>query len=225
MSGTIWNDSNADGALAAGEPGRYGGVTVALLDSNGDVVATTTTKPDGSYSFPNLPAGSYTVDVTDDGNVLNGTWHSLGTANTPGQSQTDPKPVTVTAGVTTVVDFGYYRDPAALGNFVWDDLNKNGIQDPGEPGIDGVLVTLTVTYPNGATTTVKTVTGDDPATTGRGGEGLVQLRQPAAGRELQRQHRRRPDDYRPSEIHYLGGNAVGLRADPPEHRQRRERLG
>ncbi|MDQ2695539.1 MAG: hypothetical protein M3Z21_09235 [Pseudomonadota bacterium] len=32
--------------------------------------------------------------------------------------------------------------PARLGDFVWNDLNENGIQDPGEPGIDGVKVTL-----------------------------------------------------------------------------------
>lgn len=32
--------------------------------------------------------------------------------------------------------------PAALGDFVWDDLNKNGIQDAGEPGIAGVTVNL-----------------------------------------------------------------------------------
>ncbi len=31
-------------------------------------------------------------------------------------------------------------------------------------GSNGVLVTLTVTYPNGDTTTVTTVTGDDPST-------------------------------------------------------------
>ena len=31
---------------------------------------------------------------------------------------------------------------ANFGNFVWEDLNYNGIQDPGEPGIDGVTVRL-----------------------------------------------------------------------------------
>ncbi len=42
VSGTIWNDTNADGILS-GETGAYGGVTVALKDSNGDVVATAIT--------------------------------------------------------------------------------------------------------------------------------------------------------------------------------------
>ena len=32
--------------------------------------------------------------------------------------------------------------PAALGDFVWDDLNANGIQDAGEPGLAGVTVRL-----------------------------------------------------------------------------------
>src|SRR4029079_8169990 len=30
--------------------------------------------------------------------------------------------------------------PAAIGDFVWHDLNANGIQDSGEPGIDAVGV-------------------------------------------------------------------------------------
>jgi hypothetical protein len=30
-----------------------------------------------------------------------------------------------------------------IGDFVWNDLNKNGIQDAGEPGIAGAQVVLT----------------------------------------------------------------------------------
>jgi hypothetical protein len=33
---------------------------------------------------------------------------------------------------------------ATLGDFVWDDLNNNGVQDANEPGLDGVTVTLFV---------------------------------------------------------------------------------
>jgi len=40
-------------------------------------------------------------------------------------------------------------DPAKLGNFVFEDINKNGIQNPGEPGIEGVQATLTGTSING----------------------------------------------------------------------------
>ncbi len=31
--------------------------------------------------------------------------------------------------------------PAALGNFVWNDLDRDGVQDVGEPGVQGVTVT------------------------------------------------------------------------------------
>jgi hypothetical protein len=33
-------------------------------------------------------------------------------------------------------------DPAAIGDLVWNDLNRNGVQDSGEPGIAGVTVEL-----------------------------------------------------------------------------------
>jgi hypothetical protein len=38
-------------------------------------------------------------------------------------------------------DFGY-RNTSVIGNFVFRDLNQNGMQDPGEPGISGVTVTV-----------------------------------------------------------------------------------
>lgn len=52
----VWNDHDGDGAQDAGEPG-LNDVTVQLLDSASNVLATTVTSGDGSYSFPNLAAG------------------------------------------------------------------------------------------------------------------------------------------------------------------------
>jgi hypothetical protein len=69
---------NADGTLDAGEDRPVAGVTVVLRDANGNVVATTVTDANGNYSFTGLPDGTYTVDVTDDANLLNGYWHSTG---------------------------------------------------------------------------------------------------------------------------------------------------
>ncbi len=51
------------------------------------------------------------------------------------------------------VDFGILQ-PASLGNFVWNDTNNNGVQDPGELGVGGVTVTLR----NGSGTTIITTT-------------------------------------------------------------------
>jgi uncharacterized repeat protein (TIGR01451 family) len=47
--------------------------------------------------------------------------------------------------------------PIEIGNRVWNDTNANGIQDPGEPGLTGVAVTLTL--PTGGS--IATVTGID----------------------------------------------------------------
>ncbi|HOV47861.1 MAG TPA: SdrD B-like domain-containing protein [Anaerolineae bacterium] len=158
VSGTLWNDVNADGYLDAGETVRFAGVTVALYDANGNVIATTVTDGNGDYTFAYLPNGTYTVKVTDHANVLEGAWHSLGTADTDGNSQSDPLTVILTGStVITYADFGYYREAASLGNLVWVD-DGDGIQESGEPGLAGVLVTLTITWPGGETITTTILT-------------------------------------------------------------------
>ena len=43
--------------------------------------------------------------------------------------------------VNNTLDFGFFR-PLSIGNLVWNDLNNNGIWDPGEPPIPGVKVSL-----------------------------------------------------------------------------------
>ncbi len=158
VSGTLWTDTNANGSMDAGETTYFAGVTVALYDSNGNVVATTVTDSSGDYTFDNLPNGTYTVKVTDEANVLDGYWHSLGTANTNNNSQSDPLSVTLTGGTSiTYADFGYYRVAASLGDFVWED-DGDGIQETGEPGVAGVRVTLTIVWPGGGTTRLSTLT-------------------------------------------------------------------
>ena len=53
------------------------------------------------------------------------------------------------------VDAGLYQ-PASIGDFVWNDLNANGVQDSGEPGIANVPVQLWQPGPDGLSGT-----GDD----------------------------------------------------------------
>jgi LPXTG-motif cell wall-anchored protein len=62
------------------------------------------------------------------------------------------------------VDFGFYQ-PVSLGDTVWIDTDLDGIQDAGEPGIDGVFVELLdeagVAIPGRTTTTatIASITG------------------------------------------------------------------
>jgi hypothetical protein len=69
--------------------------------------------------------------------------------------------VTLTPGeFNNTIDGGFFKtpppEPAKLGDFVWNDLNQNGLQDPGEPGIAGATVKLQ--NPNG--NTIATTTTD-----------------------------------------------------------------
>jgi len=163
ISGTIWEDADADGTLVGGELGRFEDVTVVLYDGSGNVVATTKTDSSGDYSFTGLADGTYTVDVTDAGSVLNGYWHSDGPNDgNDNNSQDDPYSVTVGPANRNdaTADFGYYVQPASVGNYVWLDLNEDGVQDDDkEPGIKHVTVVMTITYPNGVVVTATTVTG------------------------------------------------------------------
>ena len=44
--------------------------------------------------------------------------------------------------VNNTIDFGFIVCRGAIGNFVWEDLNADGIQDLGEQGIEGATVYL-----------------------------------------------------------------------------------
>jgi protocatechuate 3,4-dioxygenase beta subunit len=155
----VWHDLDADGIQDANEPG-IPGVTVTLDGPGG--IRTTTTGPNGFYQFLNLLPGTYTVTFTrPDGYV-----YSPKNAGGPGGVAVDSnadvntgttEPVTLAAGEhNPTIDAGLYK-PASLGDFVWDDVNANGVQDAGEPGVPGVTVTLT--GPNGTSTTTTDATG------------------------------------------------------------------
>ncbi|MCI5165149.1 MAG: hypothetical protein D3903_03440, partial [Candidatus Electrothrix sp. GM3_4] len=171
--GTIWDDSDANGTLTDGSGGTpdetgkgLAGVTVILRDDSGNIVATAVTDGSGNYSFSNLPDDTYKVDIIDTTGVLDGYWHSVGPnagdGVTDNNSQAAPYTVTVSGGeVDTTGDFGYYKASASVGNLVWNDLDGNGINDVGELPMVHYQVKLTITYPNGAETTMTTMTDID----------------------------------------------------------------
>ena len=153
---TIWNDADGDTTQNSGETG-LAGVTVTLTaDLNNDGVmdtVTTTTDANGNYHFDNLPADNYTITV--DPATL-----------PPGMNQTfDPDggndntaDVTLAAGETNNdQDFGY-QQTGAIGDTIWYDADGDGVQDPGELGLNGVTVTLT--DGNGNTVATATTSSD-----------------------------------------------------------------
>lgn len=130
----FWLDLDADGNLDADEP-RLEGVTIDLLDGSGNVIATTTSAADGAISFTGLPAGSYTLSVSDNAGVLVG----LGGTTTP--ALTRQQPVTITTADVSGVNFGF-NAVGTLGDRIWNDADGDGLQDAGETGLPGVTVEL-----------------------------------------------------------------------------------
>jgi hypothetical protein len=157
----VWEDLDADGVHDPGEPG-IGGVTVRLFDDSGTELGSTVTDDDGAYGFSNLTPGPYHVEVGIPGGFVASPRHrgSDGTEDSDVNAGGVMAVTTLDSGEhDTGWDAGLYR-AASIGDLVWEDLDGDGIQDPGEEGIGGVTVRLF----NGAGTEVgSTVTDDDGA--------------------------------------------------------------
>ncbi len=138
----VWEDKNANGVQDAGEAG-IANVVVQLKDTAGNVVATTTTDASGGYHFDVNP-GTYSVTVVAPAGYVPTVANQGG--DTAKDSNIDAAgkmaSVTLAPGQTNLsLDAGLYR-AAELGDRVWFDANKNGLQDAGEAGVAGVKVTL-----------------------------------------------------------------------------------
>ena len=147
----VFDDSaNANGIQDPGEPG-IAGVLVKLLDSTGAPVLdadgnpiTTVSDVNGLYSFPGLPAGDYQVQFMTNGLTIQG-------AGTNTATDSNPDPLNMTTPVITLgegeindtIDAGVIIEiDVKIGDTVWFDANNNGVQDPSDPLIAGVTVSL-----------------------------------------------------------------------------------
>ena len=144
---TVFRDNNGNG-VQDGEPG-VANVTVQLKDCSGNVLQTTTTNSNGNYSFGNLSAGCYSVTVLLPGGFAYSPQDQGGNDNTdsdvnPGNGTTGN--INLGAGQNlTNVDAGLVPQgggTACIGDRTWRDTNANGIQDPGEPNLDGIEIYL-----------------------------------------------------------------------------------
>ncbi len=109
-----------------------------VLGTGDDVVITTTTDAAGTYLFANLPAGDFTVDV-DGADLPSG----VGPTADPDGGADNTSAVTLPSGGSDVDQNFGYQGGSSIGDFVWHDLNSDGVADPSEPGVPGVAVTVT----------------------------------------------------------------------------------
>ena len=166
LSGTVYRDDSRNGDQDGTEPG-YSGVTVQLLDKDGQVIATTATDANGTYSFEHLPDGTYSVTVVKDGELAD----TEQTEDPDSTKDNASEPVTLSEDNPSKdhIDFGYVPDYAIHG-LVYRDGDRSESHGTGEKGYanqtvelrdkDGKVVATTTTDANGAYSFEKLPAGD-----------------------------------------------------------------
>lgn len=132
----VYHDFDENGAHDAGEPGIAG--VLVFLDMNGNGVADSnepqaTTDSAGAYDITDLGVGPYTVRV------------DFSTLPTGFFQTSENLPLDVNLRVSedfNDADFGFGGAIASIGDLAFNDLDGNGVQDAGEPGLAGVTVYL-----------------------------------------------------------------------------------
>lgn len=125
ISGLKFNDLNANGVRDATEPTLSNWQIYLDLNGNGRLEfgePTTLTNVQGNYTFANVPSGNYLVRE-----VLQPGWI---------QTTPNPGPVSIVGNTNaTGVNFGNNFVVASISGFKFNDLNADGVNEPGEPRI------------------------------------------------------------------------------------------
>ncbi|MFC7622694.1 SdrD B-like domain-containing protein [Microlunatus sp. GCM10028923] len=202
----VWIDANNNGVQDDGEK-PVKGVTVELINADGKVVATTTTDDQGLYAFDLQACGDYTVKFSDlpegytftsqesgDGQATDSNPNAEGVTPTFTLGEGEPNNAASTDGdeyqaevVNPTIDAGLVKPVCTVGDRVWEDTNGNGVQDEGEPGVEGV--TVTVIDPE----TGEPVEGVDPVKTDENGEYSIEVE---CNEPIQVQFTEVPDEFR-----------------------------
>ena len=207
----VWNDQNGDGIQDGGEPGITGedgnfilfdvNTGVQANDLLGAPLAGVETGPAGEYQFTDVPPGEYYIQYVIPADPGTGPYVATqrdqgGDDTTDSDQDPDDASPTYLQSQTFIVesddveidvDAGFIL-PARITCFVWEDVNGDGIQGGGEPGIAGATATL---YENDGVTAANDLTGAPPAFTDMGagmyeftnlapGEYIVQFDVPAS---------------------------------------------
>ncbi len=148
LKGLVYIDLNQNGTQdvttdpGTNEPG-YSNVTVTAYAKSGAVAGTTATGANGTWQIVTDAAGPYRVEFSNYATTQIASGPRNG--GTSVQFPTGANPINFTLfgkvnGLGELNDLAF--ESLEIGNFVWNDTNNNGVQDPEEPGIPGVAVNL-----------------------------------------------------------------------------------
>ena len=170
LSGRVFFDADNDGAQSG--PAETGIANVVLelsgVDDTGAAVSLgTSTDANGDFRFDGLRPGTYTVTQptqppgTSNGQTIAGSAGGSATPITTVPSAISGIDLATPGADSTGNLFGEIPLNSAISGRVWSDLDNNGVIDPAESGIEGVLVRLSGTDLAGNAIERDLITGAD----------------------------------------------------------------
>ncbi|MEM7395928.1 MAG: SdrD B-like domain-containing protein, partial [Verrucomicrobiota bacterium] len=155
VSGSVFEDENADGVFDPEDTNGLAGVVVTLSDSNRNPVATNLTDGAGLYTFTNVLPGTWYLAETD----------PAGFISTGDRDGTNDNEITVVLGLGMSSAGNDFLDtqPGSLSGLVLDDQDADGVIDSDDTNglanltvtlndTNGVMVQTTMTDASGAYT-------------------------------------------------------------------------
>lgn len=147
LGNKVWFDLNADGIQSGGLEIGVPSVSVSLYNNLGLFITATTTDMNGEYLFAGIADGSYSVGFSNlpDGfgfTTKSTTNNSVGSDADNSSGKTGLVVLGSSNRNDVSLDAGLISNRSALGNFVWIDSDRDGIQDLNEPGVIGATVLL-----------------------------------------------------------------------------------
>ncbi|WP_313793901.1 Cna B-type domain-containing protein [Fundicoccus culcitae] len=152
----VWEDVNKDG-LQDETDIPLEGVILTIVDAEGNPVTDVFGNPvgpqitdgNGYYSFDNLPIdNTYTVRIDRDAfeklypelvPTIEGAGDRTNDSSTWEATSED---LTVDEQRDPTLDFGFIRPSVSVGDYVWEDVNKDGLQDETDIPLEGVILTI-----------------------------------------------------------------------------------
>ena len=145
ISGRVFLDYNDSGTFNGPDVGMSG-VTITLSGGNLTSPITTTTGTDGTFRFSNLVAGTYTITETQPTTPTNQNGRTIAGSANGNATVANTISSIVLANNQQATNYLFTEIPIlTTGGFVYEDTNGNGVKNAGEPGIPGVVITLTGT--------------------------------------------------------------------------------
>lgn len=158
----VWEDFDGNGLFDGADAGfdwAGEGIVITLTAASGNTLDLTgaafnaVNLGGGNYEFANLPPDTYTIEFSQ---IVN-SWYRTqnGGDSAPDQATGLTADFLLESGMTNNDQDAGYMQPAKISDFVWEDLNGDGIQDGGEPGVDfvGEGINIEVTLLGGAAAT------------------------------------------------------------------------